>query len=141
MRVLVCGGRWYGWPHRNVPVEELGIERDRVIRQRNFLTLRLDYYHKHLRFSCMIEGEATGADTLARMWAEANHVPVEKYPVTPAMWQAYGRGAGHVRNARMLNDGRPAMVIAFPGDSGTANMLSQAVAARLAIISYGSEGL
>lgn len=59
--------------------------------------------------SCIIEGEARGADTLARQWAQFYRVPVEKYP---ANW-GLGRSAGPIRNARMHLEGKPDKAIGF----------------------------
>lgn len=73
----------------------------------------------------IIEGEARGADTLAKQWAEERYLPVEKYP---ANWDTHGKAAGPIRNKQMLTEGKPDLVIAFlaPNSRGTANMISQA---------------
>lgn len=86
--------------------------------------------------SVVIEGEARGADTMAREWAEHFMLPVEKYP---ANWTKYGRAAGPIRNRQMLTEGKPDLVVAFysgpPTESrGTANMVKQARAAGLEVI-------
>lgn len=86
--------------------------------------------------SALIEGEAPGADTLARRWAEYFMVPVEPFP---ANWKEYGRAAGPIRNKQMLVEGKPDLVIAFydrpPAESrGTANMVSQARKAGIEVI-------
>lgn len=106
MRVLVCGGRDYA--------------------DRTGLFMELDRLHAAWCFEVVIEGEARGADTLAREWAESRGLPVEKYP---ADWARDGRAAGPIRNRRMLVEGKPDMVIAFPGGRGTDNMLAQAITA------------
>jgi hypothetical protein len=71
----------------------------------------------------LIEGGARGADRLAREWAKAHGVTVETYE---AEWQRYGRGAGPIRNDTMIRDGDPDLVVAFPGGSGTADMVRRA---------------
>ena len=101
MRLLVCGGRDYA-DERHVFVV-------------------LDAVHTETPITAVIEGGARGADTLARRWAEAAGIPVEEYP---ADWRTFGRSAGHVRNARMLREGRPDRVVAFPGGRGTTNMVA-----------------
>jgi hypothetical protein len=61
--------------------------------------------------SVVIEGEAKGADTLARQWAQFYRRPVEKFPVD---WtREEGRAAGPLRNIRMHKDGRPTIAIGF----------------------------
>jgi hypothetical protein len=50
--------------------------------------------------------------------------------VFPAEWKKYGNAAGPIRNARMLNEGVPDVVIAFHENihksKGTKNMMDQA---------------
>jgi hypothetical protein len=79
-----------------------------------------------LQASVIIHGAAPGADTLAARWAELRQVPVE---ALPADWEKRDRAAGPIRNARMLAEGKPDLVVAFPGGRGTANMCKQARAA------------
>ena len=95
LRVLVCGGRDY----RN---------RERVYRV-------LDTVQP----AVVIHGDARGADTLASDWAKSRGVQCETYP---AQWNRFGRRAGYLRNQQMLDEGKPDLVIAFPGGSGTAMM-------------------
>lgn len=103
-RVLVCGGR------------------DFMDQARAFAVL--DHYHAESGgFSVIIRGAARGADTLAGEWAVSRGVPVLAFP---ADWDAHGRAAGHIRNAEMIGEGKPTVVIAFPGGRGTANMVMQA---------------
>lgn len=73
----------------------------------------------------VIEGEARGADTLARLWAEEQGISVIKFP---ADWAKYGRAAGPIRNGQMLKEGKPELVIAFlsKDSKGTRNMIAQA---------------
>jgi hypothetical protein len=97
-RLLVCGGRTYA-------------DRER-------LYYVLDAYHKKFGISVLIHGAARGADSLAAEWAHNRGVDSRSYP---ANWQLYGRRAGFVRNAQMLEEGKPDDVIAFPGGKGTAN--------------------
>ena len=103
MRVLVCGGRDYTDAKR--------------VRE------ELDALDAEERIRYVIEGEATGADTLAREWADLRWVPVLKFP---ADWNKHGKAAGPIRNKQMLDEGRPDLVVAFPGGRGTANMIEQA---------------
>jgi len=72
----------------------------------------------------VIEGEARGADSLARLAAESLNIPVIKFP---AQWDLYGRAAGPIRNKQMLEEGKPDMVLAFHDNTqaskGTKNMV------------------
>ncbi len=117
MRWLVCGGRDY-------PDEKT-----------LFATLTLLVVDRGWP-SVVIEGEARGADTMAREWAEHFMIPVEKYP---ADWERYGRAAGFIRNRQMLSDGKPDLVVAFydkprEESKGTADMVKQARAAGVETI-------
>lgn len=102
MRVLVCGGRNYG--------------------KRIFLEDALNAFHAQYPITCLIEGEAQGADRLARSWAIFTGI---LYMPFPASWDAHGRAAGAVRNQRMLDEGKPDVVIAFSGGAGTQDMVSR----------------
>jgi hypothetical protein len=57
-------------------------------------------------------------------------VPEEPYP---ADWARDGRGAGFLRNERMLAEAKPHLVVAFPGGRGTAHMVARAEAAGVAV--------
>ncbi|MBI2020165.1 DUF2493 domain-containing protein [Candidatus Daviesbacteria bacterium] len=104
MRILVCGDR--NW------VDKLLIKS--VLRQ--LLSKNsIDY---------IIEGEARGADSLARECAEELGIKVLKFP---ADWKKYGKAAGPIRNQQMLKEGKPDLVLAFhdnlQNSKGTANMI------------------
>lgn len=96
MRVLVCGGRTY---------ENWKIVRDQLAK---------------LRPTVIIQGGAPGADRLAAKYADVNGIPLVTYP---ALWSR-GKKAGPERNAFMLRDSRPDVVLAFPGGRGTDNMIT-----------------
>lgn len=65
----------------------------------------------------LITGGATGADEIARQWAVDRKCDHE---VHYARWQTEGRGAGPIRNKRMLKR-RPKLVLAFLIDDPKAN--------------------
>jgi hypothetical protein len=77
--------------------------------------------------TAVIEGEARGADTFAREWGHARGVKVLAFP---AQWKLYGKGAGPVRNAQMLAEGKPDVVVFFHDDlstsKGTLDMVTRA---------------
>lgn len=79
----------------------------------------------------VIHGNASGADKAAEKWAESEGIRVHSYP---ANWRKHGKAAGPMRNARMLSDGRPEVVIAFPGGRGTADMVRQAEAEGVPVV-------
>ena len=73
----------------------------------------------------VIHGDARGADRLAGEVARCLGMKVKRYP---ADWAQYGRAAGPIRNKRMLEEGKPDLVLAFHPDlrqsRGTAHMVS-----------------
>lgn len=84
----------------------------------------------------VIHGAARGADKLAGLWAwrHRDRVVELPFPVPTEEWDRFGGYAGHLRNARMLEEGRPDLVLAFyPGGPGTANMVRQAQAAGVEV--------
>jgi hypothetical protein len=85
--------------------------------------------------TAVYEGEADGADTCARAWAESRGIPVRPFEVTRADWKERGKAAGPRRNGAMLSaameeaeivGGDVVVVVAFPGGTGTADMVEQA---------------
>jgi len=107
MRILVCGGRNYG---------------DQQKVSETLLSLTP---------TSIIHGNAAGADDLADSWAKANHIPVLPFR---ADWGTFGRSAGPIRNKQMIEEGKPDLVVAFPGGKGTANMIKQAKAAGIKVL-------
>lgn len=106
MRLLVTGGRDYA--DREAVFEALDALRPAVI----------------------MHGRAKGADSLAHCWALERRVEVSAYG---AQWAEHGKAAGPIRNQRMLDEGKPDMVLAFPGGRGTADMVRRAVAANVLV--------
>lgn len=79
----------------------------------------------------IVQGGATGADTLARAYAIARNI---KYVTIEANWKEHGRAAESIRNKEMLERYPNAIVIAFPGGKGAANCIKQALSKDMAII-------
>ena len=74
----------------------------------------------------IVEGGATGIDTLAREWARKHEgVSLETFGITRDEWERLGRSAGPRRNEKMLKAGTD-LVVAFGGGRGTANCVMQA---------------
>lgn len=113
MSVLVCGGRSYN-DYRKV-CEVLN-----------------DVWQQSGEALTIIEGGANGADHLASLWSLANqHVKLVTYK---ANWTEHGKSAGVVRNNKMLKEGKPDLVVAFPGGRGTAHMVSIAEKAGVKVM-------
>lgn len=72
----------------------------------------------------------SGADALAdRVAKRMGMVAGEDLIRVPALWAAYGKRAGPIRNQRMLDDHRPDVVIAFRAagkSNGTDDMIDRA---------------
>lgn len=111
MRVLVCGGRNY--------------------QNGQHLSAVLNKLHAEAGIDVLIEGGAKGADYLAHVWAAMNDVEIERYE---ADWENQGTFAGPARNKRMLDEGKPDVVIAFPGGRGTADMIRKARRAGVEVV-------
>lgn len=93
----------------------------------------LGMLHRTRGIACIIHGDATGADTFAGRWARRHGVEEQTFP---AEWRVNGlvdKMAGFRRNARMLQVGRPELVIAFSGGNGTRNMVELALAAKVPV--------
>lgn len=118
LRVLVCGDR--NWS-------------DETMIQLALSTLPSD--------TVVIEGEARGADRLARKVAERLGMTILPFP---ADWERYGRAAGPIRNQQMLDEGRPNIVFAFHDDldhsRGTADMVRRAKKANVSVRIFAHPG-
>ncbi len=110
IKILVCGGRDYS--------------------ERRLLYEELDKVHAENQIAIVITGGARGADSLAVDWASIRNIQVLIYN---ANWKTHGRKAGPLRNQRMIDEGEPDLVIAFPGGKGTADMVRRAKIAKIAM--------
>lgn len=121
--VLICGSR--EWTDRLAIWDEL-------FKRRNDVEL-------------VIHGAARGADTLAGDVARELGLAVREYP---ADWERYkpvpefdpetnkrrGNPAGPIRNAQMLRDGAPDLVLAFGEGRGTDGMVALAEKAGVPVV-------
>lgn len=134
MRVLICGGRKYSrW---------------------RFAFAALDQLVRDGKISTpitVIHGAARGADAIAAAWAEKHAYSIDAYP---ADWNNIDRPgavirkrsdgskydvlAGFVRNQLIIDVGKPDLVVAFPGNTGTADMMDRATKAAIEIIKVKS---
>ena len=126
-RVLVCGGRNYNDYNRVKSV--------------------LNERHRTNQISVIISGMARGADLLGVQWANENNIDVDPYPadwddltqpdaliVVRRNGTRYDLRAGFRRNQKMIDMGKPNIVIAFPGGSGTKDMMKRADLANIRVI-------
>lgn len=111
MRVMVTGGRDYG-------------DAQRVFEA-------LDAIHQHRgTITLLMQGGATGADFHARTWADLSSV---EWVTFKPDWKR-GRRAGPERNRKMVQVGKPDLVLAFPGRNGTANAIDEGRRAGIEVI-------
>lgn len=111
MRVLICGGRDY-------------------TNYRHFATVMCDQQKEFGTFTVIIHGGAKGADWCAHLFAGNGRQEL----TYRAEWEKYGSSAGPIRNQQMIDEGRPELVIAFPGGRGTADMVRRAKTAGIELV-------
>jgi hypothetical protein len=109
--VLVCGDR--KWDNR--PLMEAVLSK-----------IPLDKY------DTLIHGDCRGADKMAGEIAQEMGFHVIAYPAFKDVdWIKYGKACGPIRNKKMLEEGKPHLVIAFhndlAGSKGTKNMVKIAM--------------
>jgi hypothetical protein len=108
MRILVCGDR--NWTDYEMVLSAL----------------------VELRPTVVIEGGARGADACAKLAAGLLGIDTLSFP---ADWKTLGKAAGPIRNQRMLDVGKPDLVVAFHDDlgrsKGTNDMLARAERANI----------
>lgn len=120
MRVLVCGSRDY----------------DNAAAMNTILL----FVNATRGITAIIQGEARGADLMAKAWAIKHNI---RHIDFPADWKKYGKAAGPIRNKQMLDEGQPDLVLAFPKDGdlaatkGTKNMVYQAKEAGIEVVICG----
>jgi len=110
-RVLVCGGRDFSETQRACTCLD-----------------RLRVSHS---IETVIDGGARGADGIASFWARSRGLENVTFK---ADWRTHGKAAGPIRNQRMIDEGKPDLVVAFPGGRGTADMVRRAEAAGVPVI-------
>lgn len=117
MKVLICGGRQFT---------------DTI-----FVHTELDRLHARYNFDSVIEGDARGVDRIAGEWARSRGINLIEFP---ANWKDEGRHAALIRNERMLYEGKPDLVIAFPGGGGTSHTCWKAEQAGIDVIKVDYPG-
>jgi len=75
----------------------------------------------------VIHGGCSGADMISGVIAKEIGIPVQ---VFPADWKSHGRSAGPIRNQKMLDEGKPDLILAFHNNidssRGTKDMVKRA---------------
>lgn len=109
---LICGGRDF------CDRDLFGSVMRRLLEQRG-------------RPSRIVHGDCRGADRMADKWCRS--MGIKAIPVR-AEWTRLGRAAGPIRNQRMLDEHAIDVLVAFPGNNGTADMVRRARKAGLSVI-------
>lgn len=119
MRILFCGDRnWF---------------------KKSYIKEALSWFSP--KYDIIIHGAANGADYLAGEIAESMGWPTDRILSFPAEWNKFGKDAGRIRNAQMLREGKPDLVLAFHDDicrprCGTRNMINQSKIAGVPVLLY-----
>ncbi|AOV17982.1 hypothetical protein BJI67_13750 [Acidihalobacter aeolianus] len=90
-------------------------------------------YSVHERWSigCVMHGGSSETDSLAQAWADQQGIPTEIYA---AEWRRLGFAAGPARHGRIFDEGRPDLLVAFPGGRGTPDLVARARASGVPIL-------
>jgi hypothetical protein len=114
--LLICGGRTFGRKVADYAVSNRALEQ--FVRARGVPDQ-------------VVVGDAAGADDLGRQWAVTRGIPTKVYH---ADWRRFGNSAGPMRNQLMIKDGKPTVVIAFPGGKGTNDCVARAKYAGIEVL-------
>ena len=111
MRLIIAGGRHLD----DVALIRRALARAHAIRE----------------ISVVIHGGSGFLGIAAEDWAREQRLHVVRYP---ANWREFGKRAEAIRNAFMLEDSRPDMLLALPGGNDTADLVAGAFRARVPVI-------
>lgn len=109
--LLVCGGRTFDDP--------------------DLVVAALDFLVPFYAIDGIMQGGTQGAETAAKDWAARNGI---KAATIKADWRKHGRQAAAKRNQKMLDLGRPILLLAWPGGAATRDLIRRAEAAGVAVI-------
>jgi hypothetical protein len=98
----------------------------------------LDRVHARHPLTVLIHGGHAFLGVAAEDWARDRDVHVLRYP---ANWRLHGKRAEGIRNAFMLADSRPDMVLALPGGEDTCMLVVAAMARGLAVLDHRAMAL
>ena len=137
MKILVCGGRKFGdlrTVKRGTPLWNARVAEYRFICRTLDAMFPSDPDDMTTWLpppdTVIISGAGSGADTVATDWAVVNWVSFLEFS---ADWKKLGNAAGPIRNQQMIDEGKPDLVLAFPGGTGTADMVRRAKAAGIEV--------
>lgn len=123
-----------------MPVKRVIVAGGRDFDDYPLLAAALDRLLERLPEAELVSGHARGADRLGERYAGEHGLPCA---VFPADWKRFGRRAGSLRNAQMLEyaaEAEPVVIAFWDGVSrGTADMIGRARAAGVEciVIPYG----
>lgn len=134
MKILVCGGRDFSdyeavERHLDAARRQYKIEPPDPLSDKYISAI-----NRAAGITHVIHGDARGADRLAGLWAKKRGIQEVK---CPANWDAYVPSyiAGPIRNRKMLALlTQPDYIIAFPGGSGTDDMMEAALRAGFTVV-------
>ena len=89
------------------------------------------------RVTEVVSGTARGVDRLGEAWANANYIPIKKFP---ADWEKNGRASGHIRNQEMGDYADALLVLIHNESKGSEGMLSYAKKKGLEVFVVRSKG-
>lgn len=141
-RVLVCGSRDYGMFINHQGKRTFNWNSLESLTLWNVLEgYRADWREQSLNPFVVIEGRALGADQIAGEWANKQIRNGNRYiqhEMFPADWQNHGKAAGPIRNKKMLEVGKPTLILAFSNNfeasKGTKNMIEQGMKAGVLVV-------
>ena len=103
----------------------------------NYMCEMMDDFTKcHFTITTIISGGAKGADSLGEKWAEDNNLPTEIYKPD---WKKYGRSAGYIRNADIVDNSQHVIAFWDGNSKGTLNSVDRAKKNKIAVTIYEYE--
>jgi hypothetical protein len=108
-------------------MKKLIVTGGRLYKNKSLVYKTLDFINPDI----IINGGATGADSLCRDWASDRKKVIVTYE---ADWNKYGPSAGPRRNYLMCKENINASLVAFSGNSGTMNCVTNAKKFKILVI-------
>lgn len=115
MRLLICAGRHYADSRQCRRV--------------------LDAFQRVHPVRVLIHGGSQLLGGVIEEWAREQGIDIVRYPPN---WQRHGKQAERQRNHFMLTDSRPDVVIALPGGDDTCELVCQAKASGISVLTVES---
>lgn len=122
---LIWAGNKWAWRSADDYVPPNYVPKKKVIvcgsrNFQNYPLLRKEMNEIKEKVGEVVCGEAKGADTLGRVWAQENGIKIKSFP---ANWQMYGSQAGYIRNCDMGDYADIAIAFWDGESSGTRDMI------------------